>query len=140
MNVPGGRDVGLHVVERWGDPPAADVVSRLNNLVQAYALLSDHGRAPELAALFTDDAEWDGVDLGFDSATGPLSIAQRVIEHFRESEPMMHMTGPALLTSVTDTEVHGVACMAESTSPNTMQRARTALVVGRPVNCLSDFP
>jgi SnoaL-like domain len=99
----------LHVAGRWADPPPADVVSKLNNLIQVYALLADHGRVSELAALFTRDAEWDGIDLGFGSAAGPLSIAEHVTAHFRESEPMMHMTCPALLTTVTETEVHGVA-------------------------------
>jgi hypothetical protein len=84
------------------------VALQLNNLVQVYALLSDHGGTPELAVLFTPDAEWDGTELGYGSATGPNDIAQRVTEHFRDSEPMMHMTGPALLVAMSDAEVRGV--------------------------------
>jgi SnoaL-like domain len=102
-------DVGAHVVGRWGHPPSPEVVSTLNNLVQVYALLADHGRTNELAALFTPDAEWDGGALGYGTATGPAAIAVRVTGHVRESEPMMHMTGPPLLIAATETEVHGVA-------------------------------
>ena len=57
------------------DAPAPEVVAQLQNLVQVYAVLTDAGRAEELAALFTSDASWNGEVLGYGSARGPRRIA-----------------------------------------------------------------
>ena len=108
-----GTDVGMAVAGEWTTAPQPDVALQLNNLLQVYALWADHGRTEELTALFTPDSEWDGTELGYGIAAGPSSIAEQVTGHFRDSEPMMHMTGPALLTAVSPTEVRGVAwCLA----------------------------
>ncbi len=103
----------IEAAARWGGPPPADVAQKLQNLLQVYALLTDEGRAIELAALFTDDAVWDGQELGYGVATGPEPIARNVLAHFDLAKPMMHLPGPGLLTVASADEVHAISwCMA----------------------------
>lgn len=93
--------------------PPPEVAAGLQNLIQAYALLTDEGREPELAALFWPDAVWDGRELQYGVATGPESIARLVLTHFDPARPVVHLPGPALLTVVSDREVEGVCwCLA----------------------------
>ena len=107
----------METAARWRDAPAPEVVAQLQNLVQVYAVLTDAGRAEELAALFTSDAWWNGEDLGYGSARGPADIAATVLQHFNPARPMMHVPGPALLVAISDTEVHGVSwCLATRSS------------------------
>jgi hypothetical protein len=103
--------------------PSPEVALLLQNLQQRYAVLTDQGHTDPLAELFTDDAVWDGNELGYGYAEGPAAIAANVTGHFRADRPMMHLPGPLLLTAVADDEVHGTSwCMAtrwlgDSTSP-----------------------
>jgi len=107
----------LETAARWRDAPAPEVVGRLQNLTQVYAVLTDAGRAEELAELFTSDASWDGEELGYGSARGPADIASTVLAHFDPARPMMHVPGAALLVAISDTEVHGVNwCLATRSS------------------------
>jgi hypothetical protein len=108
MTTTNPTDVGADLPGRWSEAPPADVAVELGNLVQAYALLTDQGRADALAALFTDDAVWDGSALGFGVSTGPADIAERVTAHFRADAPMMHLPGVPLLVAAGEGEVHGV--------------------------------
>jgi hypothetical protein len=89
--------------------PPPGVAVELQNLHQLYAFLTDRGRNKELAALFTDDAVWDGNELGYGYAEGPEPIAANVVRHFNPDEPMMHMPGPLMLTAVSDDEVQGTS-------------------------------
>jgi SnoaL-like domain len=108
-----GRDAILATASSWASAPPPDVVAELNNLVQAYALFTDEGRADELASLFTADATWDGTDLGYGSARGPKAIAACVLQHFDPTRPMIHVPGPPLLVLVSDSEVRGAGwCLA----------------------------
>jgi SnoaL-like domain len=108
-----GRDAILATACSWRSAPPPDVVAELTNLVQAYALFTDEGRADELAGLFTADATWDGTDLGYGSARGPEAIAATVLQHFDSTRPMIHVPGPPLLVQVSDSEVRGVGwCFA----------------------------
>jgi hypothetical protein len=108
-----GRDAILATARSWTSAPGPDVVAELNNLVQAYALFTDEGRAEDLAGLFTADATWDGTDLGYDSARGPEAIAAAVLKHFDPARPMIHVPGPPLLVEASDSEVRGVGwCLA----------------------------
>jgi hypothetical protein len=94
----------------------------LQNLVQAYALLTDIGDAARLAELFTADAEWDGSSLGYGTANGPDAIAELVCGRFNADEPMMHMPGPVLLAEVDDVEVRGISwCTATRWRDGTMR-------------------
>ena len=103
----------METAARWRDAPPPEVVARLQNLIQVYAVLTDTGRAEELASLFTDDASWTGEDLGYGSARGPADIAAAVLAHFNPARPMMHVPGAALLVAISDTEVHGISwCLA----------------------------
>jgi SnoaL-like protein len=103
----------LAITARWSNAPDPASSQLIQNLVQAYALYTDTGRIPELATLFTADAVWDGRALRYGYAEGPEAIAATACGHFRASEPMMHLPGPALLTAVADDEVHGVCwCLA----------------------------
>jgi hypothetical protein len=88
-------------------PPPADALV-VQNLLQMYGFLTDQGRAGPLAELFTDDAEWDGNELGFGAASGPAAIAALVTGHFDPTHPMIHLPGPAVLTSAAEDEIHGV--------------------------------
>ena len=98
---------------RWEAAPPPSVAAELQNLVQAYALLTDEGREAELAALFWPDAVWDGRELQYGVATGPESIAKLVLTHFDPAKPIIHMPGPALLTATSEGEVEGVCwCLA----------------------------
>jgi hypothetical protein len=94
---------------RWPNPPPPEVVQTLQNLLQVYALLADEGREAELARLFTDDAEWDGEELGYGEASGPEAIARTVLGHFDPNRPMMHLPGPGLFTAVSSDEVHAIS-------------------------------
>jgi SnoaL-like domain len=97
----------------WAAVPSPEVAVELQNLMQAYALLTDEGREPELAALFWPDAVWDGRELDYGIATGPQSIAKLVLTHFDPARPVVHLPGPPLLTAVSDREVEGVCwCLA----------------------------
>ncbi len=98
----------LDIAARWATPPPAATNVLLQNLVQAYSVFTDIGDVARLADLFTADAEWDGSDLGYGSATGPDAIAELVCGHVNVDEPMMHMPGPALLAAVDDIEVRGI--------------------------------
>jgi SnoaL-like domain len=109
----GRRDAILSTARRWSEPPPPDVVAELHNLAQAYALFTDHGRADELAALFTDDATWDGTELGYGVAHGPEAIAAAVLAHYDPGRPMIHVPGPPLLVAVSESEVRGAGwCLA----------------------------
>jgi SnoaL-like domain len=93
--------------------PPAEVALELQNLHQLYALLTDLGRTNELAALFTDDAVWDGDELGYGRSEGPEAIAERVTARFKQAEPMVHMPGPLMFTSVSDDEAETTSwCLA----------------------------
>jgi hypothetical protein len=92
----------------WSSPPPEETCQQLNNLVQAYALFGDAAREPELAALFTADATWDGTSLGYGSAVGSAQIAALVCGHYRPEQPMVHLPGPPLLAARSDREVDGV--------------------------------
>jgi hypothetical protein len=99
-------------VRRAAVPPP-EVATVLQNLVQAYALLTDEGRESELAALFWPDAVWDGRELQYGIATGPASIAKLVLTHYDAARPVVHLPGPSLLTMISDHEVQGVCwCLA----------------------------
>ena len=103
----------LSIAAGRNDPPPPQAVNEINNLVQAYALFSDHGRLGELAALFTPDATWDGREIGYGQAEGPAGIAEAVISHFRADRPMVHLPGPALAVSMSETEVDAFSwCLA----------------------------
>lgn len=98
---------------QWAAVPPPEVAAKLQNLVQAYALLTDEGRESELAALFWPDAVWDGSELQYGFATGPASIAKLVLAHFDAARPVVHLPGPPLLTMISDREVQGVSwCLA----------------------------
>jgi hypothetical protein len=98
---------------RWAAVPPPGVAAELQNLVQAYALLTDEGRESELAALFWSDAVWDGRELQYGIATGPESIAKLVLAHFDAARPIIHMPGPSLLTVTSDGDVEGLCwCLA----------------------------
>ena len=104
-----GRDTIVATAGQWRAAPPPEVAVELNNLVQAYALFADKGRADGLATLFTADATWDGTDLGYGSARGPAAIAATVLQHFDPTRPMIHVPGPPLLVRVSDSEVRSVA-------------------------------
>ena len=76
-----GYHTAVESAVRWAAVPAPGVAVELQNLVQAYALLTDEGRESELAALFWPDAVWDGRELQYGIATGPESIAKLVLAH-----------------------------------------------------------
>jgi hypothetical protein len=113
----------LETAGRWNEPPPPDVVAELGNLIQAYAFFTDNGRAPQLAGLFTDDATWDGTELGYGVAHGPDAIVATVLQHFDPDHPMIHVPGPPLLVAISESEVRGASwCLATrsggiSTSP-----------------------
>ena len=105
--------MGPAVPDDWTGVPAAEDAQQLQHLVQMYGFLTDQGSGDELAALFTDDAEWDGTEFGFGTATGPAAIAALVTGHIDPDHPMVHLPGPAVLTSVSADEARGVCwCMA----------------------------
>lgn len=109
----------METAARWDQVPPPEVVAILQNLVQAYALFTDAGRAGELASLFTPDASWNGDELGYGSAHGPDDIVATVLRHFHPAQPMMHVPGPPLLVAISDSEVHGVSwCVATRSSPD----------------------
>jgi hypothetical protein len=85
-----------------GRVPEPRDVQAINNLLFAYAKYTDAGQGEPLAALFTDDARWDGDDLGFGSASGPAAIVALVTAHHDPAQPMMHLPGPAALTCLDD--------------------------------------
>jgi SnoaL-like domain len=106
-------EAALETARAWATPPPSSTIELIQNLVQAYALFADAGREEDMATLFTPRAEWEGQSLGYGTAVGPPDIAALVCGHFRAGEPMMHLPGPALLTAVSDVEVHGTSwCMA----------------------------
>ena len=108
-----GYHTAVESAVRWAEVPPPSVVAELQNLVQAYALLTDEGREAELAALFWPDAVWDGQELRYGVATGPAAIAKLVLAHFDAARPIIHMPGPALLTATPDGDVEGICwCLA----------------------------
>jgi hypothetical protein len=108
----GYRTAAESAARRAAVPPP-EVAVELQNLIQAYALLTDEGREPELAALFWPDAVWDGRELQYGMATGPESIAKLVLTHFDPARPVVHLPGPPLLTVVSEREVESVGwCLA----------------------------
>jgi hypothetical protein len=103
----------MTIAMRWRDLPTAEDALEINNLMQAYALCTDLGRIDELASMFTDDAFWDGHELGYGTATGPVDIANIVAGHFNPDKPMMHSPGPGLLTRTADGVVEAFSwCLA----------------------------
>jgi len=92
----------------WTAVPSPADALVVQNLLQMYGFLTDQGRAEELAELFTDDAEWNGDELGFGSARGPAAIAGLVTAHFDPSQPMIHLPGPPALTTSSGDEINGV--------------------------------
>ena len=62
----------------WVEVPDADVAAQVQNLLQVYALWVDAGRRDDIATLFTEDAEWDGTELGYGAATGAADIARHL--------------------------------------------------------------
>src|SRR5271154_4503426 len=94
-----GYRTAVESAVRWEAVPPPAVAAELQNLVQAYALLTDEGREAELAALFWPDAVWDGQELRYGVATGPAAIAKLVLAHFDAARPIIHMPGPPLLTA-----------------------------------------
>ncbi len=108
-----GYHTAVESAVRWAAVPPPGVVAELQNLIQAYALLTDEGRESELAALFWPDAVWDGRELQYGIATGPPSIAKLVLAHFDAARPIIHMPGPPLLTVTSDGDVEGICwCLA----------------------------
>ena len=89
-------------------PPPPETYQQLQNLVQAYALFGDSAQEARLAELFTAEAEWDGTSLGYGTAVGGGEIAALVCGHHTVDQPMMHLPGPAMLTAISESEVHGV--------------------------------
>lgn len=108
-----GYHTAVESAVRWAAVPPPGVAAELQNLVQAYALLTDEGRESELAALFWPDAVRDGRELQYGIATGPASIAKLVLAHFDAARPIVHMPGPSLLTVTSDGDVEGLCwCLA----------------------------
>ena len=99
----------VRTASRWAMPPPPETTALLQNLVQAYAMLTDAGETARLAELFTADAEWDGSSLGYGTAVGPEAIAELVCGRHKADEPMMHMPGPVLLVALDEVEIHGVS-------------------------------
>src|SRR5690242_21819762 len=89
----------------WVDVPDADVAAQVQNLLQVYALWVDAGRRDDIATLFTEDAEWDGTELGYGAATGAADIARHLAAFIDPTKPMMHIPGPSVLTAVSPTDV-----------------------------------
>jgi len=108
-----GYRTAVESAVRWAEVPPPGVVAELQNLTQAYALLTDEGREAELAALFWPDAVWDGSELQYGIATGPEAIAKLVLAHFDPARPIIHLPGPPLLTATADGDVEGTSwCLA----------------------------
>ena len=108
-----GYRTAVESAVRWAEVPPSPVVAELQNLTQAYALLTDEGREAELAALFWPDAVWDGSELQYGIATGPEAIAKLVLAHFDPARPIIHLPGPPLLTATPDGDVEGTCwCLA----------------------------
>ena len=108
MSDPTTTTMGPAVPGGWAAGPAPADAQQLQHLLQVYGFLTDQGRGDELAALFTEDAEWDGTEFGYGAATGPAAIAALVTGHHDPTRPMIHLPGPAVLTPVSADEVHGV--------------------------------
>jgi hypothetical protein len=104
----------LDIATRWQRVPRElDTVQAIHNLMQAYALFTDHARGDELAGLFTDDAVWDGRSLGYGTAQGPQAIAQAVLAHDKPGSTMVHLSGPAMLVTESDREIAALSwCLA----------------------------
>lgn len=108
-----GDHILVESAVRWAAAPPPEVAAKLQNLMQAYALLTDEGRQSELAALFWPDAVWDGRELQYGIATGPASIAKLVLTHFDAAKPVVHLPGPPLLTTASGGDVQGLSwCLA----------------------------
>jgi SnoaL-like domain len=104
----------LDIAARWHQAPREpDTFAAIQNLMQAYALFTDHARGEDLASLFTDDAFWDGRDLGYGTATGPQEIAQAVLAHDKPGSTMVHLPGPPILVTESEGEVTAFSwCLA----------------------------
>ena len=111
------RPDALDLARRWATPPSPADAEAVRNLLTAYATFTDRGAVDDLATLFTADAEWDGSELGYGTASGPLDIARRVAGHHRPDEPMAHLPGPPLLVARSPTEVDALSwCLATRSS------------------------
>lgn len=99
----------MRIAGAWRNPPSADDAVAIGNLLQAYALYTDQGLRAELAGLFTDDASWDGTELGYSAAVGPQAIVDVVQAHFDPAKPMVHLPGPPLLVQVDANAVEAVS-------------------------------
>jgi SnoaL-like domain len=104
----------LDIAARWQQAPREpDTLAAIQNVMQAYALFTDHARGEDLAGLFTDDACWDGRDLGYGTATGPQEIARAVLAHVKPDSTMVHLPGPPILVTESEREVAAFSwCLA----------------------------
>ena len=104
----------LDLAAQWQQaPPDPATTQAIANLMQAYALFTDHARGEDLAGLFTEDAVWDGRDLGYGTARGPQAIAEAVLVHDKPDSTMVHLPGPPMLVSRSDREVGAFSwCLA----------------------------
>jgi hypothetical protein len=109
-----GPSAALDIATRWRSSPSdPDTLQAIANLIQAYALFADHGRADEMAGLFTDDAVWDGHDLGYGVGVGPQDIARTVLAHYRPDSAIVHLPGPAMLVTESEQEISAFCwCLA----------------------------
>lgn len=111
----GTREADL--LDHWGDCPPPETVQAVQNLLQIYTLATDHGWASRFKALFEPTATWDGSAIGYGSAQGPAEIADLVLGHFDPARPMIHLPGPAIITSQSDDEVASLCwCVAHRLS------------------------
>jgi hypothetical protein len=95
------------------DVPDPRDAQAIQNLLQTYAFFADAGDVSGLASLFVADAVWDGNEMGYGAAAGPLPIAELVTAFYRSDQPMMHTPGPAALTRMGDDDVHSTCwCLA----------------------------
>ena len=127
-----GHHTAVESAVRWEAVPPPPVVAELQNLLQAYALLTDEGREAELAALFWPDAVWDGRELHYGIATGPESIAKLVLAHFDPARPIIHMPGPPLLTATPDGDVEGILLVPGDPAGRRPDRSDDLLLLSRP--------
>lgn len=113
QRVPPRVDLDLARRSVMGPRPSAVDAVEIGNLLQAYALFSDHGCRADLAALFAPDATWDGTELGYGTATGAAQIVALVLGHLDPDRPMVHLPGPPLLVRIDDDHIDAFSwCVA----------------------------